>query len=50
MIARHLLTNDCDYADLGGDYSSAATPTALASEPLPNSRPRLPGHLQPLAA
>jgi transposase len=39
VIAWHLLTNDCDYADLGGDYSSAATPTEPASAPLPNSRP-----------
>jgi hypothetical protein len=39
VIAWHLLTNDCDYADLGGDYSSAATPTEPASGPSPSSRP-----------
>ena len=39
VIAWHLLTDGCDYADLVATTSSAATPTALASEPWPNSRP-----------
>jgi hypothetical protein len=39
VIAWHLLTNDCDYADLGGDYFVRRAADAPASEPSPNSRP-----------
>ena len=27
MICRHLLTNDCDYQDLGGDWFTRRTDT-----------------------
>lgn len=31
VICWHLLTNDCDYDDLGRDYFTAATPTVNAT-------------------
>jgi hypothetical protein len=39
VIAWHLLSDDCDYADLGGDYFVRRDADRAASAPLPNSRP-----------
>ena len=39
VIAWHLLANDCDYADLGGDFFARRDRDASANEPSPNSRP-----------
>ena len=39
VIAWHLLTDDCDYQDLGVTTSSGATPIASVNGPSPSSRP-----------
>jgi hypothetical protein len=45
VIAWHLLTNDCDYADLGGDYFVRRdTDRAPKTRRGPTPGPRLPGH------
>jgi hypothetical protein len=38
VIAWHLLANDCDYADLGGDFFARRDSDASANEPSPSSR------------
>jgi hypothetical protein len=50
VIAWHLLTNDYDYADLGGDYFVHCDADRARQRAVAHSRPGLPGHLQPVAA
>jgi hypothetical protein len=39
VIAWYLLTGNCDYQDLGGDYFPGATPIASVNGPSPSSKP-----------
>jgi hypothetical protein len=38
VIAWHLLANDCDYADLGGDFFVRRDADRARQRPSPNSR------------